>query len=392
MSVPVCRLRGGLDAEGAVIPNDLHYAFPAAAYLLPVVIFLIFLSWRLYAFRRKALRSFASPVVLQEVLVPRSRYNFWSKSAALSLAWVLAALALMDPKGNGHYPLEKPLTAGVSAKNKEKEAVVRRKAHDVIFLVDASASMDVKDTRTGASRLDYAKDIADQIISRLKGESAALYAFTSDTTKLSPLTMDYVFVRLMLRNIRINEGDIAGTDLIEAVADMRDAYFSEVTPVLKTLIILTDGEDTDIESHQGEKKELETHALLSYLNRSAENRLRVYTVGIGTAKGQEVPGVEYQGKPVTSSLDEKLLKMISAAGRGTYYFANDWTAMSLAQDLTKKIEEEETPLEEYKIKLRAGSHGEEDLVYDLYFQVPLAIAMIFVAFVVFFPETRTRKT
>jgi len=203
-----------------VIPHDLHYQFPMAGYLFPLALVIFVLYWRLFEYRKTTLSGFASEKVLQDILIPRSRYNFWAKTVAFFLVWIFAAWALMQPTGNGHYPLETAMEAAAKPKGKAKEAVVKRKAHDVIFLVDASASMSVQDTRTGVSRLNYAKEIVDQIVSGLRGESTALYAFTSDTSKLSPRTMDYLFVRLILRQMRINEGDIAGTNLVEALSDM----------------------------------------------------------------------------------------------------------------------------------------------------------------------------
>ncbi|MFQ5728976.1 MAG: VWA domain-containing protein [Waddliaceae bacterium] len=265
-----------------MIPNDLHYNFPLAVYLFILVIALFILLCRLYFFRESVLERFAKPKILNKVLIPRSRYNFWGKVAAICMAWILAILALMQPEGNGHYPLEGTIEAAGKPKGKEKEAIVQRKAHDVIFLVDASASMGATDTRTKATRLDYAKEIVDEAISRLRGESVALYAFTSDTTKLSPLTMDYLFVRLMLRQMQINEGEIAGTNLVEAIADMRDFHFSILTPKLKTLILLTDGGDTQLEELTGQERKHQIAATLNLVENADINQLRIFTIGMGT--------------------------------------------------------------------------------------------------------------
>lgn len=380
------------EESALMFPNDLHYNFPSAAYLLFAVIILFSLFWRLYFYRGEVLKRFAPPNLLQEILIQRSRYNYWAKVIAISIAWILATFALMQPKGNGHYPLESSLEAAKKPKGEEKEAIIKRKAHDVIFLIDASASMGVEDTRTKISRLDYSKEIVDEVISRLKGESVALYAFTSDTTKLSPPTLDYIFTRLMLRQVGINEGDIAGTNVIEAIADMRDEYFKTITPKLKTLIVLTDGGDTQLEGVKGLARENQIRSILTLLDNAEENQLRVFTVGMGTEQGKKVPNIEYQGKPVISSLDEDLLERISKYGRGAYYFSNDWTSMNLAEDLIKKMGEDKPLLEEYKIKSRkAVTKGEEDLVYDLFFQIPLGIAMLLLGFAIFFPATRIFK-
>jgi Ca-activated chloride channel family protein len=375
-----------------MIPNDLNYHYPFAVYFIFGALFIFALFWRLFFYRKDLINLFASEKVINEILMPRSRYNFWAKVVSLCLVWIFATLALMEPRGNGHYPLSSGIDAGDKTKRDAKEGIVKRKAHEVIFLVDASASMEVADTRTGQTRLEFAKEIVDEVISRLKGESVALYAFTSDTTKLSPPTMDYLFVRLMLRNIKINEGDLAGTNVVEAIEDMRDDYFTAITPKLKTLIVLTDGGDTNLEGLKGAEREKHIQSILNHLDKAEENQLRVFTIGMGTEQGKTVPGVEYEGKQVVSSLDENLLERISEAGRGRYYFSNDWTALDLAQDLASKIGEEEALLEEYKVKTDASAaKGEEDLIYDLYYQIPLGIGMILLSLSIFFPDTRHRK-
>lgn len=375
-----------------MIPNDLKYHFPYALYCVLAAPFILILFMRLQGYRRKTVGLFAEKELLASVLMPRASYNFWTKTAAYCFAWVFATLALMQPKGNGRYPLEEGSQTAASVRGEEKEAIVQRKAHDVVFLLDASGSMETMDTRTGAARLAFAKEIVDEAISRLRGESVALYAFTSDTTKLSPPTMDYVFVRLMLRDMRINEGDLFGTNLLEAVSDMRAFHFKDRTPKLKTLVILTDGGDTRLEELEGAQREKRIDEMLSLLDDAEENNLRVFTIGMGTGEGKEIPNVLYQGKPVRSSLDEDLLRRISEKGRGSYYFADNWTALNLAEELTRKMGEVKGGLEEYKVKSGLSPvKGEEDLVYDLFFQIPLGLALLFLAIAVFLPDTTRLK-
>lgn len=373
-----------------MLPNDLNYHTPQAVYLLMFTLLWVLGYLFLYFYRKHRLEDFAQDDVLQVILVSRSRYNFWMKVGALALAWIFAAIALMGPRGNGRYPYDKGIPGASFPPG--QEASLKRKAHDVIFLIDASASMEVADTRVGQTRLEYAKEIVDQVISRLKGENVALYAFTSDTTKLSPPTMDYLYVRLMLRHVEINEGDLAGTNVTEAISDMRDEYFSKISSKFKTLIVLTDGGDTDLEDIQGSEREAYIQNILTLLSRAEENHLRVYTIGMGSEQGKVIPDVQYEGKPVVSSLDEDLLKRISDAGRGQYYFANNTTAKDLAEILASKIMKEDTGVEEYSVKSPGASGNTEDLLlYDLYFQLPLGAAIFLICFAHFFPESGQRK-
>jgi len=374
-----------------MFPQDLHFHFPAAAWLLGVIPVITMLFLWLYAYRRRGLHAFGSPEVLAQIVVFRSPVIYWTKAVALTLAWAMATFALMQPRGNGRYPVEAGVDEDAISKTKQDQMHVQRKAHDVIFLIDASASMGVKDTRVGLSRLAFAKEIVDETIAGLQGENVAIHAFTSDTTQLSPATMDYLFARLVLRQIGINEGDIAGTNLFQAISSIRDRYFPTPTEKLNTLIILTDGEDTRLEEAASENRRQQIRSLLALLSNPEDKGLRVFTIGVGTEQGKTIPGIEQQGRPVVSSLDETLLKTISRHVGGQYFFANTWTSFDLGNELAVKIRERETTFEEEKNQQEVPlTKRSADLVYDLYFQFPLGLAMLLLVFAIFFPDSYSR--
>jgi Ca-activated chloride channel family protein len=210
-----------------MIPFDLHSLWPSVIYLTPLALIFIFFFWKLYLHRIQKLENtqFAR-------IDKRSPWIFWTKAIFFSIAWIAATIALMQPVGNGHYPEQALPQANIGKMNIPLE--VKRKAHDVIFLIDASASMEVKDTREGKSRLDSAKEISDEIIRLLDGDNIALYAFTSKTTEVSPLTLDALYVRFMLSELGVNEGGFAGTDLTDALGTIHRKFLSKPTKRLKT--------------------------------------------------------------------------------------------------------------------------------------------------------------
>jgi Ca-activated chloride channel family protein len=365
-----------------MIPKDMHFNFIDGMYFLIFALIIPLIGYGLFLYRKKILQKFGTPEVLEEIVIPRSNTNYWSKVIALTLVVVLSILAWMEPVGNGHYP------TGVKVPLKEDLAKVRRRVSDVIFLIDASASMGVKDSRTGSTRLEYAKEIVEEVISRLQGENVALWAFTSEPSKLSPLTMDYLFVRLRLRQMDINEGDVAGTNFVEALAALRQEYFSVISPRHRTLIILSDGGDTHLESMPISEQEKETISIANLVGQADVLNLKVYTLGIGSQNGKAVPNVSYEGKPVISKLDDKLLKELANRGRGDYYPANDLTTLNVAENLISKIQKQ-GGIEE--LNIRTPVLGNKDLVYDLYFQIPLAGAILLLIFSIFFPDTRRKK-
>jgi Ca-activated chloride channel family protein len=375
-----------LDEEGPVIPQDLTYNFPSAGFGFFLIFIFFWLFWLLFNYRKDTLNSFADPMILDKIAFRRDSGIYWSKVLAFALIWIFAVGALMQPKGNGHYPEEAMHLGGKGAEQPQGLPVeVRRKAHEVIFLIDASASMGVPDSRTGASRLDFAKDIADQIASRLQGETGALYAFTSEIAPLSPSTNDYLFLRLMIRQVHINEGEIPGTDLINALASMRKKYFQTPDAKNKTLILLSDGGDTYIESLQGKDKEQALDGLLDILENAESMNLRVYTIGLGSLEGENVPDLVYQGKPVHSALDEEILQRIAHKGRGEYYPSREYTSIELADRLVASMRQDNQFLDA-KALIQSMAAGKKHLAYDLYFQIPLGLALLFLAYYILRPE------
>ena len=260
--------------------------------------------------------------------------------------------------------------------------------HEVIFLIDSSASMTVPDGRLGQKRLDNAKDIADDVMSHLQGQSGSLYAFTSAVSKLSPPSMDYLFMRLMLRNMTINEGDSSGTDLKAALQYIHDNYLNPSTALTKTLIIISDGEDNRLEDLQGAERQKYIQETVDILGEPDHEKLHVYTIGTGTVKGGEIPQLTYEGKSVTSHLQEDLLKALSEKGQGRYYSGNQYAAVDIASDLALQISKADLFA---PVDITAGLNPKEDLIYDLYYQFPLGLALLILALCLLWPDTEVLR-
>jgi len=176
---------------------NIKYDFPYGGLAFTALIFLIALCWYLHQYRQQQLAKFATPDLLSKILVPRNEYVYLFKSLGLLVVWLLATIALTQPKGVS--PLNEKshlLMSDIEAKNTSTKKQSTRKSHLVIFLIDASMSMNAKDSRNGKSRFVYAKEIADEVIRHLDGETASLFAYTSDLTQLSPPTPDYFFFTL----------------------------------------------------------------------------------------------------------------------------------------------------------------------------------------------------
>lgn len=302
-------------------------------------------------------------------------------------------LALMQPLGNGHYPEGNLLKSKAEPLNTQ-EVKLRRKAHDIIFLVDASASMSVKDARLGKARLDYAKEIAEEMAANFSGESASLYTFTSEVTQLSPPTFDYLFVRFMLREIIINEGGTSGTNFVTAFTEMRKKFFKKPSPRLKTLVVFSDGGDTTLESSDPSERQKTLSSLFSLISDAEDLQLRIYTIGMGSKEGGKIPDLVYQDHAVHSSLEENFLQKIAKLGRGAYYEANQFTALTLAESLKAELKKDPPYYDEKQSETEIAVQNlleESSLVYDHYFQIPLGIALLLFSLALFSPDTYARK-
>lgn len=359
-----------------MIPIDLHYTNPSVVYLILIAILLLSLFIQLAVYRKSKMRRFSIP----DVSTPRSRWKFWAQAIAICAAWILGIIALMQPVGNAHYPE----AAFHREPHRTEQLKVKRKMHDVVILVDVSASMKVDDTRSNQSRLDYAKEIADVFLENMKGESVSLYAFTSQPIQMSPPTMDYLFTRMMLKELKINEGEVAGTDIAEALGRIRERYFSSSSNKLTTVILLTDGGDTRLENLEREARTLEENAIVNLVGSAERLNLRVFAIGVGSQEGKQIPGFS-----VYSSLNDRLLKKLSQRGRGRYYFANEWSPLEIAEDMTRTMAKDDPYVGDEMIV--QTSLSDDEILYDHYYQVPLGGAILLLAFFIFLPEARRKK-
>lgn len=381
--------------------QDLVFDYPEAAFFLLVLIVFFFLFYSNHLHRKKALKAFADRCLLSRLLVSRPCSLRLGKEVLFCLSWVAASMALMQPKGNARF-LEENIVDSEGEMmfgDALREDEFRRKFHEIVFLVDVSASMGVRDARLGKTRLEYAKEIIDEAISLLDGQNVSIYSFTSEASKQVPSTVDYLYTRLILRDLEINEGGGTGTDLMEALDRIRKDFSDGSLEKAKTLALLTDGGDIRLESLRGSARDNETNIILSRVSDFEMQNWQVYCIGMGTREGGEITGISFEGKPVTSSLDEELLLALSREGKGRYCFANDFTSSSLAGDivgfLQGRVSHEKASVLELslgEIQIPVSEKNEAKATYDLYYQIPLAFAVLFLLFALLLPETWARST
>lgn len=363
------------------MPVDFFYAYPLAVFFLFANAVFFFLFFALAAYRRRQMQRFAYG------MQQRSTACYWIQSTLLMVAWGCGVLALMDPKGNPQYPEGKK---GGRNHRIETETSPMRRPKEVIFLLDDSASMAVKDMRTGRSRLENAKETIDQLVSRLDGETVALYTFTSEADKLVPSTTDYIYIRLLLRNLEVNNGDTVGTDINKALKTAVEDYRDMPMQAYKYVILLSDGGDTTLDALTKEEIEKSVAQMTAGIAELTKEHWKIYTVGVGTVKGGVVPDVVYQGKPVTSILEPALLRSLAAKGGGTYEALDTTTTSAWAEKMAKTINDDSPFLSPHEVAAPGAVKESVTVVYDAYYRYPLFIAIFALLGALFFPDAFVR--
>jgi len=379
--------------------KDFYFANPSASYFL-VLSFAIILILAVSLNRRKrCLESFEASSSLQSLLFLERRTLL--RYILLITVCFLATFALMQPEkvlpakllaDGAREVVEEKLVANAD----NEKVITKRRFCDVIFLLDASASMNVEDTRQKCSRLDAAKEIIDEMISQMDGQNVALYTFTSVLTPVVPPTLDYFFTRLMLKDISFNYGDIAGTDLFEALDSISIKHFQSSPEKQKVLVLLTDGGDTDLERLGKDDREKQLQVMLKKIKQYENQNIRIFTVGLGSPEGTIIPEIEFEGAPVISSLDTDLLIKLGQEGRGQYFFANDYSAIALSENILKVIRSENSYVEgeeipQKKLERTIVENNAQNAEKKTLFQLPLALAIIALGFEMMMPLLPARK-
>lgn len=208
---------------------------------------------------------------------------------------------------------------------------VHKEGLDIYFLIDTSNSMLVEDVKP--NRISMAKNIIESIIDKLEGDRIGFIPFSSAAYIQMPLTDDYQLARMFLEVIDTDMIGGGGTNIGTAL-NLAQKSFNNTSSADRVVIILSDGEEHNSNS-------------LNVLKSISDDRLKVFTIGIGTEKGGLVPDFDPSGAKKTgykkdkngefvmSKLEADTLKDIASAGNGAYYQAS--LGSGEISSLTKKI-------------------------------------------------------
>lgn len=206
---------------------------------------------------------------------------------------------------------------------------------DIMIAFDVSLSMDIEDFQEQGEqvkRIDVAKRVVDDFISRRPEDRMGLVAFAGRPRDASPITLDHKWLRNSLNELRLNDrrengtvkeqGTAIGSALAAASVRLqaRDAKS-------KIIVLITDGA-----SNSGKISPLEAAEHAKTLG------IKIYTVAIGTIAGRVDPTImrfPYQ------EFDLPTLQKIASLTGAEHYWAQDLDALKKTFTTIDRLEKTE---------------------------------------------------
>jgi len=331
----------------------MRFANPHLLWLLlvfpPALVAFFWWSWRK---RQELAKQFIQARLLPGLISGVSPTRQKLRMAAIVLAVVCAILALARPQWGFTWD------------------EVKQRGLDIVVAIDTSKSMLAEDI--APNRLARAKLAALDLMQQAKSDRLGLVAFAGSAFLQCPLTIDDNAFRQSVEALDVNIIPSGGTALAEAINIAREAFKEGEN--YKVLVIFSDGEDND-------------EGALDAAQVAAQEGLRIFTVGVGTAEGEllrikDAKGrTDYirddQGNVVKSRLNESLLQEIAFATEGRMYLR-----LAGAKTIDALYEQGLAPLPK--------SEGQEKLVkrYHERYHWPLAAAILLLLAEMLFPEQR----
>jgi len=181
------------------------------------------------------------------------------------------------------------------------------KSNDVLFAIDLSRSMLADDI--SPNRLEKVKRALSNRLHEFAGCRLGLIGFSNQSFTFCPLTLDHLAFEKALASLEVGNLSPLGTDLSKPIEEASRIFLGKDSH--KTLILISDGED------------LEGKGLMQAKD-SHKNGLKIYTLGVGTDVGSNIPTgsgnyhKDQRGEEVLTRLDASILREISNFTKGEY--------------------------------------------------------------------------
>ena len=313
--------------------SALSFARPVWLHVLWLLQLGVALFWWAERRRRVLIGRIVAPKLRALLAGNASPLRRWFRGACVLGALGLLAVTLAGPR-LGYDTLEVP-----------------HKGRDVIIAMDVSRSMLAADV--APTRLQRAKLLAEDLVSELGGDRLGLVAFAGSAFLQAPLTLDHGAVLAAVDELDTDLIPKGGTNIAAAIRTCEEA-FGKAEGFSRAIVIISDGEELDADG-------------LAAAKQAAANGIRIFTVGVGSEEGSEIPlgpgefVRDASGKVVQSRLDAARMKEIAEVTGGFYVPLDDSAARRLATAGIGKMKEVEIsasssrrPIERFQWPLAAA--------------------------------------
>jgi Ca-activated chloride channel homolog len=211
---------------------------------------------------------------------------------------------------------------------------------DIILCMDVSGSMGSRDIPP--SRLDVAKEVAEQFIRNRPVDRIGLVIFSGEAFSQVPLTTDKNMLITQVRSLESRRYLADGTVIGEGLATAVDRL-SQSNAKSKVIILLTDGKEDPPETRLIDP--------LTALEIAKSKGVKVYTIGMGSIPSTivEITGNKpTQKNPAVDFIDEELLRRIAEETGGHYFRAKDKETLESIYGLIDKFEKSKVEITSYK--------------------------------------------
>ncbi len=281
----------------------MNWEFEKISYLY-LLFLLPFLAWRIlyvYRWRQTRRNQFADSSLQKRIFGNIKLSGFLRDNSWILLVFTLMVFGLVN------------LLGGIEKKEVKREGI------DMVFVIDVSNSMNAEDILP--SRMEKAKKIIGDIISRLGGDRVGMVVFAGQAYSVMPLSNDYGAAELYLRGVDTRLITAQGTNIADAVQEA-SRMLSHVSNTSKAIVLISDGE-----AHQGEvDKAVDT---------ANKDDITIFSIGIGTPRGAPIP-VSYEsgyseykkdenGDVVLTRLQDNSLKQLASGTKGAYFYGGNPT-------------------------------------------------------------------
>jgi uncharacterized protein YegL len=199
-----------------------------------------------------------------------------------------------------------------------QEQEMQESGRDVVFLLDVSRSMLAEDMHP--NRLENAKTAILDCVEGLNGDRVGLILFAGSAEIRCPLTVDYDYFRMALRQASPDSVALGGTMIAHAIERTVDKLLDPEKGGMQDVILITDGEDMVEGMDEIEAAKLLDQAGVRLIAIGIGDRSRGSRIALEDEKTGKRSFMKHGSTEVWTKLhSETLRRMVANVSDGVYF-------------------------------------------------------------------------